>query len=199
MKILEQNDDFVVIVKDVGIDSEKEVPEKLTHLIGGEVYTLHRLDKYVGGVMVYARNKKAAAMLSKAIQDGLMVKRYVTIVHGTPDEKGVFEDILFKDSAKNKVYVVKRERKGTKKAKLEYERVSSGELSLVKVRLHTGRTHQIRVQFASRGFPLLGDKKYGAKDVFDHPFLFSSEISFPFKNENYSFKYLPNWYKDNTN
>lgn len=197
MKILEQNDDFAVIVKDVGIDSEKEVPQKLTELIGGEFFVLHRLDKYVGGVMVYARNKKTAATLSKTIQDGFMVKKYVAIVHGSPDEKGVFEDILFKDSTKNKVYVVKRERKGTKKAKLEYERVSSGELSLVKVRLFTGRTHQIRVQFASRGFPLLGDKKYGAKDIFEYPFLFSSEISFPFKNENYLFKYLPDWYKEN--
>lgn len=200
MKIITHNEDFVVLVKPVGLDSEKGVPLKLQEVIGGELYTLHRLDKNVGGVMVYARNKASASALSKAISNGEMIKKYLAVVHGAPDEKGVFEDLLFKDSSKNKVFVVKRERRGVKKAKLEYERLTVGETSTVEVRLFTGRTHQIRVQFASRGFPLVGDRKYGAKDNVKNPLLFSTEISFPFKGEILTYKELPDWYeKENKN
>ena len=111
--------------------------------------------------MVYARTKQAAAALSRAVQDGAMVKEYVAMVHGTPPESGDWEDLLWKDSRKNKVYVVKRERAGVKKARLEFTRLSAGECSLVRVRLHTGRSHQIRVQFDHIGCPLWGDQRYG--------------------------------------
>ena len=153
MEILYSDKNIVVIVKPVGLDSEHDVPAQL----GGEIYPIHRLDKNVGGVMVYAKTKSAAATLSKAVQDGAMVKEYIAMVHGTPPEQGDWTDLLFKDSAKNKVFVVKKERKGVKKARLEFHRLSEGETSLVHIRLYTGRSHQIRVQFASRGFPLVGD------------------------------------------
>ena len=152
MKILFQDKDIVICVKPVGLDSEKELPLALQELLGGEMFVIHRLDKNVGGVMVFARTKAAAAKLSKAVQEGAMVKEYVAMVHGAPPEQGDWTDFLWKDSGKNKVFVVKRERKGVKKARLEYCRVWQGEQSLVHVRLHTGRSHQIRVQFASRGF-----------------------------------------------
>ena len=193
MEILFRDNNLAVIVKPIGIDSEHEVPSRLSGLIGGEIFTLHRLDRSVGGVMVYARNKKTAAELSKAIQEGAFVKEYLALVHGTPDDSGVFEDLLFKDSRKNKVYVVDRERRGVKRAKLEYETLKRGELSLVKIRLYTGRTHQIRVQFSSRRFPLAGDKKYGAKDDFGTPRLFSHRVTFPYKNEIVAFEAFPDW------
>ena len=153
MEILYTDRDIAVCIKPVGLDSEKDVPAELVNQLGGEIFTLHRLDQNVGGVMVYARTKSAAAALSKAIQDGSMVKEYVAKVHGTPPESGDWEDFLWKDSSKNKVFVVKRERKGVKKARLEFRTIRQGETSLVRIRLHTGRSHQIRVQFASRGFP----------------------------------------------
>ncbi len=191
MEILFSDQDITVCVKPVGLDSEHDVPAAL----GGEVYPIHRLDKNVGGVMVYARTKQAAAILSKAIQDGTMRKEYVAIVHGTPPEAGDWEDLLFKDSTKNKVFVVRKERKGVKKARLEFTRLSAGEESLVRIRLHTGRSHQIRVQFASRGFPLVGDHKYGAKDHSPAPLLFSCCLTFPYKGRTVSFEALPPWAK----
>lgn len=189
MEILYSDQDIIVCIKPVGLDSEAEVPAAL----GGTIYPIHRLDKNVGGVMVYARTKLAAAALSKAVQEGTMVKEYVALVHGTPEESGDWEDLLWKDSSKNKVFVVKRERKGVKKARLEYKRLTAGENSLVRIRLHTGRSHQIRVQFASRGFPLVGDHKYGARDDSPAPFLFSCKLSFPYKGKTVCFESLPDW------
>ena len=189
MEILYSDKDLVVLVKPVGMDSEHEVPAAL----GGEIYPIHRLDKNVGGVMVYAKTKTAAAALSKAVQEGTMVKEYVAMVHGCPPETGDWEDLLWKDSAKNKVFVVKRERKGVKKARLEYKRLTEGETSLVRVRLHTGRSHQIRVQFSSRGFPLVGDHKYGSRDERKEPMLFSCRITFPYQGETRVFEKFPDW------
>ena len=189
MEILYSDKDLVVLVKPVGMDSEHEVPAAL----GGEIYPIHRLDKNVGGVMVYAKTKTAAAALSKAVQEGTMVKEYVATVHGCPPETGDWEDLLWKDSAKNKVFVVKRERKGVKKARLEYKRLTEGETSLVRVRLHTGRSHQIRVQFSSRGFPLVGDHKYGSRDEKNEPMLFSCCLTFPYKGKAMRFEKLPDW------
>ena len=189
MEILYSDKDLVVLVKPVGMDSEHEVPAAL----GGEIYPIHRLDKNVGGVMVYAKTKTAAAALSKAVQEGTMVKEYVAMVHGAPPGEGDWEDLLWKDSAKNKVFVVKRERKGVKKARLEYKRLTEGETSLVRIRLHTGRSHQIRVQFSSRGFPLVGDHKYGSRDEHKEPKLFSCRITFPWKGATKVFEALPEW------
>ena len=195
MDILYSDKDIAVIVKPVGLDSEAEVPQALRQALGGEVFTLHRLDQNVGGVMVYARTRTAAAALSRAIQEGAMVKEYLALVHGTPPEAGDWTDLLFKDSTKNKVFAVKRERKGVKKARLEFRRLRAGEASLVHIRLHTGRSHQIRVQFASRGFPLLGDHKYGSRDAAAAPMLFSHRVSFPYRGKTHSFEATPEWAK----
>ena len=193
MELLHTDKDYVVCVKPVGLDSEHELPAALQDTLGGAVFPIHRLDKNVGGVMVYARSKAAAAALSKAVQEGTLVKEYVAMVHGTPPQEGDWSDLLWKDSAKNKVFVVKRERKGVKKARLEFLRLSEGETSLVRVRLHTGRSHQIRVQFASRGFPLVGDHKYGARDYLSAPMLYSCCLTFPWKGKTQRFEQLPDW------
>ena len=193
MEILYSDKHIAVCVKPVGLDSEHEVPEALKEALGGEIFPIHRLDKNVGGVMVYARTKQAAASLSKAVQEGTMVKEYVALVHGTPPESGDWTDLLFKDSTKNKVFVVKKERRGVKKARLEFLRLREGENSLVRIRLHTGRSHQIRVQFSSRGFPLVGDHKYGARDSSPAPMLFSCKLTFPHQGKTVSYEKLPDW------
>lgn len=193
IQILCTERDFAVIVKPVGMDSEKEVPERLSRELGGVFYTIHRLDRNVGGVMVYARTKEAAAALSRLVQSGELVKEYFAQVTGTPPEEAVWEDLLLKDSRKNKVFVVKRQRAGVKAAKLAYTRLTAGEVSLVRVRLHTGRSHQIRAQFASRGYPLAGDHKYGARDRLKEPRLFSCAISFPWKGKQLRFEATPEW------
>lgn len=193
MEILYSDHSIVVCVKPVGLDSEAEVPAALKEALGGEIFPIHRLDKNVGGVMVFARTKQAAAALSKAVQEGTMVKEYVAMVHGTPPAEGDWEDLLWKDSKKNKVFVVKRQRAGVKKARLECKLLREGEHSLVHVRLHTGRSHQIRVQFSSRGFPLVGDHKYGSRDEKNAPMLFSCRISFPYRGQTKVFEKLPDW------
>jgi len=190
MEILYSDKGIVVCVKPVGLDSESEVPAALKEQLGGEIFPIHRLDKNVGGVMVYARTKAAAAALSKAVQEGTMVKEYVACVHGTPPGRGDWTDFLFKDSTKNKVFVVKKERKGVKQARLEFVRLSD---NLVRIRLHTGRSHQIRVQFASRGYPLVGDHKYGSRDEATAPMLFSCCITFPWQGKEMRFEALPEW------
>ena len=193
MEILYSDKDIVVCVKPLGLDSEKDMPAALREALGGEIYPIHRLDQNVGGVMVYARTKSSAAALSRAVQEGTMVKEYVAMVHGTPPEAGDWQDFLFKDSRKNKVFVVKRQRNGVKSARLEFTRKTAGETSLVHIRLHTGRSHQIRVQFASRGFPLVGDHKYGSRDTATAPMLFSCRLTFPYKGESRTFQAYPTW------
>lgn len=193
MEILFSDRDIVLCVKPVGLDSEIQMPAALKETLGGEIYPVHRLDKNVGGVMIFARTQAAAASLSKAIQEGKLIKEYVALVHGTPPESGDWEDLLWKDSRKNKVFVVKRMRSGVKKARLEFTRLTSGEESLVRIRLHTGRSHQIRVQFASRGYPLVGDHKYGARDNVPAPMLFSCKLTFPHKGKLLEFEKLPDW------
>ena len=193
MKILYSDKDIAVLIKPVGLDSENQVPDAIREELGGEVYPIHRLDQNVGGVMIYARNKQAAAALSKTIQDGAMTKEYVAMVHGTPPERDTWEDLLWKDAKKNKVFVVKRQRAGVKKAKLEYTLLHAGEQSLVRIRLYTGRSHQIRVQFSSRGYPLVGDHKYGSKDPRKEPLLFSCRISFPLHGQMRQYEAFPDW------
>ena len=193
MEFLYEDKDIVVCIKPVGLDSEHQVPQALRQQLGGDIFTLHRLDMNVGGVMVYARTKAAAAKLSTAIQQGQMTKEYVALVHGTPPESGDWEDLLFKDSRRNKVFVVNRQRSGVKAARLVYTRLTQGVQSLVRIRLHTGRSHQIRVQFASRGYPLVGDRKYGALDSFPAPMLYSCCITFPWRGETKTFSSPPDW------
>jgi 23S rRNA pseudouridine1911/1915/1917 synthase len=193
MEILFADQNIAVCVKPVGLDSEHDVPQALCDTLGGSFWAVHRLDRNVGGVMVYARTKAAAAALGRAIQDGTMVKEYLALVHGTPSESGDWEDLLFKDSSKNKVFVVKKERKGVKKARLEFVRLTESDPSLVRIRLHTGRSHQIRVQFSSRGFPLVGDHKYGSRDDSSAPMLFSCQLTFPLFGEQKVFEATPDW------
>lgn len=164
IQILKLERSYALCVKPVGVLSEEPgMPALLREQLGGEWYCVHRLDKAVGGVMVYARTRKAAAALSAAVAEREMKKEYLAVCQGAPEPPaGTMEDLLFKDSGKNKAFVVKRERKGVKPARLSYETLAAGaESALVHVTLDTGRFHQIRVQFASRKHPLLGDRRYG--------------------------------------
>ncbi len=150
------------------------------------VAMVHRLDQVTEGIMVFSLSPMSTGKLSESIASGATSKQYLAVVHGVPEEsRGELHDILFKDSGKNKTFVVKRERKGTRPAALRYDVIGTidnerfGRLSLLRIDLITGRTHQIRVQFSSRGMPLLGDGKYGAKDNFPFVALLSHKISFP--------------------
>lgn len=197
MTILYADDALAVCIKPIGLDAEHELPAALREQLGGEIFPIHRLDRGVGGVMVYARTKAAAAALSRCVQDGTMIKEYVALVHGEPPEAGDWEDLLWKDARKNKVYPVKRMRGGVKHARLTYERLWGRDgCALVAVRLYTGRTHQIRVQFASRGYPLVGDRKYGAKDDERQIRLFSRRITFPFGGQTRCFEAAPSWFDE---
>lgn len=170
IEILYKDKDMVFCVKPSGVSSETELPAELSGQLGTQVFPLHRLDVPVGGVMVYAVNGEAAARMSRKIAEHKdFEKIYLAVCEGAFAEKeGMMEDWLFKDSSKNKSFVVKKERKGVKKAILHYKVLAERELdrmmySLVLVRLETGRSHQIRVQFSSRKHPLSGDKKYGSR------------------------------------
>ena len=200
MEILFEDEDILVCIKPVGVVSQSDETGNnmitlLQTLTGGSIYPLHRLDREVGGVMVYAKSSFAASVLSKDIANRKFEKEYMALVHGKPQEnRGEMRDLLFKDSRKNKSFVVKRMRKGVKEALLDYEVLNSKNgLSLVKILLHTGRTHQIRVQFASRKMPLAGDKKYGANDDFNNIGLWSYRITFthPKTKEKMIFEKLP--------
>ncbi len=170
VNIIFETNDYVVCEKPSGVTSEDSKTIGMPSLLNEEkpLLTVHRLDREVGGVMVYAKHREAAAKLSTQVTEKSFFKEYYAIVEGETKPCGRYEDLLFKDSAKNKSYVVKRERKGVKKAVLSFERVAVTSfegvlLSLVKIKLETGRTHQIRVQFSSRNHAVFGDKKYGSK------------------------------------
>lgn len=162
-RIVFECNNVIIYNKAVGEDSEK-----LGEMIGKELFVINRLDKPVSGLICLAKNPKAAAFLNKQVQDKTISKTYYAVVLGRLDSKGELKDLLLHDKRKNKSFVVNRERKGVKDASLDYEVLREiereGEIySLVRVNLHTGRTHQIRVQFASRKHPLVGDGKYGSR------------------------------------
>lgn len=188
MDILFEDKHIIVCIKPAGIPSEGEgsIVEMLSaERNGAYVALVHRLDTGVGGCMVFAKTKKAAAKLSALIQEKKMVKEYLAVVCGVPEKpEDTLCDLLFKDSSKNKSFVVKRPRRGVKEAKLFYRKLQSvdnGEeqISLVRVHLFTGRTHQIRVQFSSRRLPLYGDGKYGGRSAKTGIALWSCLLSFP--------------------
>lgn len=177
MNVLFEDHAITVAIKPPDLLSE-QTPEKngFADLLAARnpnryIGVVHRLDRGVGGVMVYARTPQAAAKLSAAIQAHSLQKEYLAVVHGEPTcKQDTLRDLLFHDRTRNKTFVVERERKGVKEAVLDYrtlgvtEHEAYGTLSLLQIGLHTGRTHQIRVQFSSRRHPLLGDGKYGAHD-----------------------------------
>ena len=191
MNILYEDAALVVLDKPAGLSSEERVPAALRQLWGQPdafVGVVHRLDTGVSGLMVFAKTPGAAAALSRqitqsqnayAVQDGRaegkpevpqFIKRYRAVIAGGPDEalpaEGTLRDWLFKDSRRGRVFPVSRPRKGVKEAVLEYcisASAPDGSASLADITLHTGRTHQIRVQFASRRHPLWGDGKYGSR------------------------------------
>ena len=197
IEVLFENKDLVVCIKPVGVSSQNDKAQDMVKLLSQQldsvIFPVHRLDTVVGGTMVFAKNTKTAAILSKQVQNGTFKKKYLAVVSGRPEQdSAVLEDLLFKDSSKNKSYVVNRERKGVKKAVLEYEIVSYVEgMALLNVLLHTGRSHQIRVQFASRKLPLIGDGKYGSKDNRCNIALWSSEIAFKWNDDEIKFTSSP--------
>ena len=194
MEIITQTPDFVICIKPVGVDSEKEMPQLLAQVLPGEFFPVHRLDMGVGGLMVFARSKQAAAKLGALIAQGQLKKEYLALVHGCPEEKtGRMEDLLWKDSRKNKVFVVKRQRAGVRPAALRYQVVRAEEESLVRVFLETGRSHQIRVQFSSRGYPLVGDHKYGSRAREKEIRLFSAALEFPWNGNRLRYEAQPEW------
>lgn len=198
MTVLFSDAHVTVCVKPVGAGSETDVPELLKAAGAAPALCVHRLDTAVGGVMVYAKTQKAASALSREIAAGGMGKTYLAVCAGVPKPtEGEMCDLLFKDSHSNKSYVVRRERRGVRRARLEYALLETlgegGEArSLVRVTLHTGRSHQIRVQFASRKMPLLGDGKYGSR-VGGGLALWSHSLSFthPGTGERVSFTAAP--------
>ncbi|MBQ8594494.1 MAG: RluA family pseudouridine synthase [Oscillospiraceae bacterium] len=198
MKVLFEDKFIIIVEKPASVLSEPDGKgEDIVTMASAHVckpcFLVHRLDRNTGGAMVLSKMQKATGKLSEAIQKREFEKEYIAVIKGVPeDAEGIFKDLLFKDSQKNKTFVVKRERKGVKEASLEYKVLSTaehpehGKISLVLIKLHTGRTHQIRVQFASRKMPLLGDGKYGSRDNHCETALWSRRLFFkhPITGEN---------------
>ena len=183
MEIVYRDETIVVCLKPTGVLSTDEpggVPELLRmQLGGGEIRTVHRLDRVVGGLMLLARSAEAASELSRQIRDGGFDKRYLAVVHGETPEAGELRDLLLRDKAERKTYVVQTPSKGAQEAILRYETLGrTAGMSLVRVELITGRTHQIRCQFASRGWPLVGERKYSLLQDGCELALWSQSLSF---------------------
>ncbi len=192
MKILFEDNHIAVCLKPAGVLSQSGDGGDMISLLNAhfeqngekaEAFPVHRLDRETAGIMVYAKNAKSAAALSKQIEQNTVKKRYYAVIKGCPEEKnGVLKDLLFRDKQKNKSYTVKRMRKGVREASLEYEVIGeNGGLSMLDILLHTGRTHQIRVQFSSRKMPLCGDGRYGGGGgslaLFAHTLEFNHPVS----------------------
>lgn len=168
MELIYQDDDIVVCVKPPRVLSTDEpggVPSLVRQALGDEnmeIRTVHRLDRVVGGLMVLARTAEAASELSRQIRDNEFEKEYLAVVHGAPEyDTGKFWDLLLRDKARKMTFVADKEGKNVQSASLQYRVLKrKGGLSCVRIKLETGRTHQIRVQFASRNLPLVGERKY---------------------------------------
>lgn len=189
LRILYEDDSLVVISKPYGVlsedsGSEQGMPALLSEQLGGTFYPVHRLDRTTCGLMVYARTSASAVALSRAIADGGFMKEYLAVVERETEPSGELCDLLYYDRSRGKSYVVTRPRRGVKEARLRYERLSTYQrdgrtVSLLRIILQTGRTHQIRVQFASRRHPLFGDRRYGSTLPAQHIALCCCALGFP--------------------
>ena len=186
MDILYQDTDILVCVKPPRVLSTDEpggLPDLVRQALGdpkADVRTVHRLDRVVSGLMVLARNPRAASELSRQVREGAFEKQYWAVLHGTPErQEDTLCDLLGRDKARKMTFVADAPAKGVQEASLSYQVLAQKEnASLVQIQLHTGRTHQIRVQFASRGYPLWGERKYSTRDDPCEIALFSQKIGF---------------------
>lgn len=190
--IIYEDKDIIVYFKEAGENSEA-----LPSVFDTKVFVIHRLDMPVSGIMVLGKTKKAADFLGKELQANRINKIYVAQVDGPIDDEGELKDFIFHDKMKNKTFIVKSLRKGAKEAELYYKVIErTDNLSTVRIKLKTGRTHQIRIQFASRKNPLVGDGKYGSR-IKGNIRLCASELDFihPVTGENMHFEVTPFWMK----
>ena len=185
MELIYRDNELVVCVKPPRVLSTDEpggVPELIRAELGDEnadVRTVHRLDRAVGGVMVLARGKAAASDLSRQIREDGFHKEYLAVVHGEAPDSGILTDLLRRDRARKMTFVADAPGRDVQEARLGFETLSRREgLSLVRIRLYTGRTHQIRVQFASRGLPLWGERKYTEPEDEGELALWSHTVAF---------------------
>lgn len=186
MEILYQDSDILVCIKPARVLSTDEpggLPGLVREALGdpkADVRTVHRLDRVVSGVMVLARSANAASELSRQIREDKFRKEYLAVVHGKPENpEGTLRDLLARDKARRMTFVAEAPGKGVQEAALSYRVLKyAEEMSLVRVRLHTGRTHQIRVQFSSRGMPLVGERKYAVLNDPCELALWSAKIGF---------------------
>ena len=184
--LLQQEPSFLICLKPARVRSTDEpggVPELCRQALGdpqADVRTVHRLDQVVSGLMVLARGRKAASELSRQIRENEFGKEYLAVIHGHPDTpSGTLRDLLLRNKAERKTYVVSEPAKDVQEAILKYETVAAvEEFTMVRIRLITGRTHQIRCQFSSRDLPLAGDRKYSLNEDPCEIALWSARLSF---------------------
>ena len=200
MELIYLDDDILVCIKPARVLSTDEpggLPDLCREALGNpktDVRTVHRLDRVVSGLMVLARNAKAASELSRQIRDNEFEKEYLAVVHGCPEEEGTLQDLLGRDKARKMTFVAPEPAKGVQEAVLHYQRQNTEKgLSRVRIQLETGRTHQIRVQFASRGMPLVGERKYSELDDPCEIALWSYRLAFshPRTGEKMEFTHRP--------
>ena len=179
-------DEFLLVCeKPVGVSSESPgLPDLIREQEGFSVFPVHRLDQTTGGAILLARSPAACAALQRQFQGDFVIKEYLAVVSGVPEsDSGLFSDLLYHDQRSNKSFVVDKPRKGVKEAScgwtvVETSESAQGNISLIRIRLHSGRTHQIRVQFASRKMPLVGDRRYGSRIKAQAPALWSARLCF---------------------
>ena len=186
MEIIYQDKDIIVCVKPPRVLSTDEpggLPDLIRQELGdpnANVRTVHRLDRTVSGLMVLARRSKAASELSRQIREGEFHKEYLAVIHGTPEEDAAeLQDLLLRNKQERKTYLVTESGKDVQEARLSYQVLNRAQdLTRVHIQLHTGRTHQIRAQFSGRGWPLVGDRKYGIPDEAEEIALWSYRLAF---------------------